>query len=93
MYAIIYGFNVYFFDALQAYVQPGSTLQRELFMKANILHLKADRLLQLMKFIYDFTKFDDRWDEILQVHETCYIITHTIVSHNQFFKNEANRIN
>lgn len=64
--AKILGFDVCDLNVKQTYLQSGSKLQRKVFIKAEIIELDHDEVVQIMRALYGLSESGDYWCERIQ---------------------------
>lgn len=66
--AAMYGFEVWATDINQAYLQAASNLHRKVFVSPDILPLRPDEILQVVRPLYGLADSGDYWGETLDDH-------------------------
>jgi hypothetical protein len=61
-------FDIWSTDITQAYLQSSSNLQREIFVRPDVLELDENQLLQVVKPLYGLSDSGDYWNETLTDH-------------------------
>jgi Reverse transcriptase (RNA-dependent DNA polymerase) len=62
------GFAVWTTDVNQAYLQPGSALLRDIFVRPGIIELETVKLPQLLKPLYVLSDAGECWSQTLTAH-------------------------
>ena len=66
--AAIIGFNVWSINIKQAYLRSACQLNRDVFIKPNVLELKQNELLRIVMLLYGLADSGDYWGETLTRH-------------------------